>query len=197
MISGFDTTANAGNLATLIKAQGYEFVGRYLSKSTWKLISPPEAAALKAAGLGIVLVYEDGPTTATYFSPGRGTSDAGRAISQAGALGAPAGTAVYFTVDYDASAADVAGPITAYFNEIVAAFASDASGFVVGAYGSGRTCQTLSAAGLAQYTWRAQSTGWAGYSLPGPWSISQGPATTACTLSVDLDSAAASSYGAM
>jgi hypothetical protein len=197
MASGFDTTANAGNLAPLIKTQGYKFVGRYLSKSTWKLITPPEAAALKVAGLGIILVYEDSPTTPTYFSSGRGTSDAGRAIAQAKALDAPAGTAIYFAVDYDASATDVSGRVASYFNEIAAALAADPSGYVAGVYGSGRTCQAISAAGTAKFTWRAQSTGWAGYALPGPWSIVQGVATVACTLSVDLDTVGLGAYGAM
>lgn len=196
MASGFDTTANAGQLAHLIKSTGYDFVGRYLSKSTWKLISPQEAAALKAAGLSIVLVYEDGPTSAIYFSSGRGTSDAARSIAQARALGAPRGTAIYFAVDYDASAADVTGPIAAYFKEVAATLAADSSGYVVGIYGSGRACQAISTAGSAHFTWRAQSTGWAGYQLSLPWSITQGIATMACTLSVDLDSTGPGSYGA-
>ena len=197
MTAGFDTTANAASLATTIKTAGYSFVGRYLSKSTWKLISAPEAIALKAAGLGILLVYEDGPTSPSYFSTGRGTSDATRAIGQAAALGAPAGTAIYFTVDYDASAADINGVISAYFVEVAAALAADPSGYVVGVYGSGQTCQAIGSNGSATYTWRAQSTGWAGYNLPGPWNVTQGKATVACTLSVDLDTAGPGAFGAM
>ncbi len=197
MTNGFDTTANAASLAPTIKAAGYDFVGRYLSKSTWKLITPPEAAALKAAGLAILLVYEDGPTSPSYFSAGRGTSDATRAISQAASLGALAGTAIYFTVDYDASNADINGVISAYFLEVAAALAADPSGYVAGVYGSGQTCTAISASGSARYTWRAQSTGWAGYKLPGPWNVSQGKATVACTLSVDLDTAAPGPFGVM
>lgn len=197
MASGFDTTANAGTLAPLIKSSGYAFVGRYLSKSVWKLIAPAEAAALKAAGLAVVLIYEDCPTSASYFSNGRGSSDAVRAIAQASALGAPAGTAIYFTVDYDACDKDVAGVVAAYFKEIAAALAADAGGYVAGVYGSGRTCAAMLAAGLAGFTWRAQSGGWAGYALPGPWSISQGVASMACTLSADLDTSGSGLYGAM
>jgi len=197
MAKGFDTTENASKLAPLIKSQGYEFVGRYLSKSTWKLITPAEAAALKAAGLGIVLVYEDGPTSATYFSSGRGTSDATRAIAQASALGAPAGTAIYFAVDYDASGADIDGPIASYFHEVTATLGAAPTAYQAGVYGSGKTCQAIGAAAGVAYTWLAQSTGWAGFQLPGPWSIQQGVATITCTLSVDLDTSSGGPYGAM
>lgn len=197
MASGFDTTANAGHLAPLIKSSGYDFVGRYLSKSTWKTISHQEAAALKEADLGIVLIYEDGPTSVSYFSNGRGASDAARALTQAGTLGAPCGTAIYFTVDYDANPDELAGPIANYFNEVVATLAADPSGYVAGVYGSGHTCQSVSASAGAPYTWRAQSKGWAGYALPGPWSIVQGATAAACTLSVDLDSSGPAPYGAM
>lgn len=187
MPTGFDTTENAGGQATAIRSQGYDFVGRYLSEFPWKTIMPAEAAVLKAAGLAVLLVYEDGPNGVDYFIPGRGSQDCARAISQARALDAPAGTAVYFAVDYDATVADIDGRISAYFQEIATAMANDPSGFVVGVYGSGQTCATLCGAGLARYSWLAQSSEWAGYALPGPWSIRQGQSSIVCTLKADLD----------
>jgi hypothetical protein len=197
MATGFDTTENTGSQAVQIRSSGFDFVGRYLSKSTWKLIRPAEAQALQAAGLALVLVYEDGPTSVSYFSSGKGGSDALRALAQAKALGAPAGTAIYFTVDYDASGSDIAGPVAGYFNEVAAALAADPSGYVAGVYGSGQTCTAIRNGGSVRYTWLAQSTGWAGYDLPGPWNIKQGQPTMSCSLSVDLDSAGTMEIGAM
>lgn len=197
MASGFDTPANTTNCAATIKSQGYEFVGRYLSKSTWKTITPQEAKALKAAGLKIVLVYEDGPTSVDYFVAGRGKDDAIRAINQAHALGAPAGTAIYFTVDYDASAAHLDGPIANYFREVCQTVSANTFGYLTGVYGSGASCQAISKIPGVSYTWRAQSTGWAGYKLSGPWNILQGKETTALGLNVDLDETTGASYGAM
>lgn len=164
MPSGFDTTANAGNVAALIKADGYTFIGRYLSENSWKVILPPEAVQLKEAALDIVLVYEDGPKDVDYFKDGRGASDSKRAIAQASALGAVAGTAIYFSVDYDAGIADIDGPIAAYFKEAAATLAADPCGYAAGVYGSGRTCAIGAADGVS-YTWQAQSEGWAGSSL--------------------------------
>src|SRR6185436_753370 len=132
--NGFDTTTNTASLAATIQAAGYAFVGRYLSQSSWKRITPAEAKALKAAGLGIVLVYEDGPTAPSYFNPSRGHSDAVRAIAQAVALGAPPGTTLYFAVDYDASNADITGPITAYFQGVATTLAADPNGYASGVY---------------------------------------------------------------
>lgn len=184
MAKGFDTTANCSDSAAAIAAAGYDFVGRYLSRSSWKVISAAEAAALNGAGLSVVLVYEDGPTANSYFSQDRGTSDGIRAAQQAAAIGAPAGTTLYFAVDYDASAADLAGPITAYFQGI----ASTPTAFQIGVYGSGATCSAITGAGLAGMGWLACAKGWAGYAgyLPAA-SIVQGLPTTVLGLSVDPD----------
>jgi Rv2525c-like, glycoside hydrolase-like domain len=184
MAKGFDTTANCSSSAAAIRAAGYDFVGRYLSRSSWKVISAAEAAALTGAGLSVVLVYEDGPTASSYFSGGRGTSDATRAALQATAIGAPAATTLYFAVDYDASAADIAGPITAYFQGIAGA----ATGFQIGVYGSGATCSAITGAGLAGKGWLACSRGWAGHAAYEPAaSIVQALPATLLGLSVDPD----------
>jgi hypothetical protein len=160
MARGFDTPTNCGDRAAAIAAAGYDFVGRYLSQSSWKAISATEAAALTGAGLWVVLVYEDGPTESSYFSKDRGTADGMRAAQQAIAIGASAGTTLYFAVDYDASADDIAGPIKDYFQGI----GSTAGAFQIGVYGSGATCSAITGAGLANKGWLACAKSWAGYS---------------------------------
>ncbi|MGW6762360.1 DUF1906 domain-containing protein, partial [Streptomyces sp. NPDC055008] len=202
MPKGLDTTQNCSPYAASIRAQGYDFIGRYLSKSTWKVINAPEASAISAAGLSLILVYEDGSTSASYFSNSRGQSDGQRAATQAAALSAPSKTALYFAVDYDASSADINGCITDYFNGVAQGLATAETDngcppYAIGAYGSGSTCLALAQAGLVQYTWLAQSRGWSGYDPNHLWSIVQGMPSTVGALSVDPDVAIGNNYGAI
>lgn len=193
MPKGFDTPASCGTQAQAIKNAGYDFVARYLSRSTWKVVTPAEAAQLQAAGLAIVLVYEDGSTAASYFSNGRGKTDAARAAQQAAALAAPANTTIYFAVDYDASDADLAGVITQYFQGIADGLrgfaAANGTQYRAGVYGSGATCSMLTGAGLATQGWLCQSTAFHGFATYTGWSIRQGMPITVCGLHVDPDDA--------
>jgi len=164
-----------------------------LSQSHWKVVGASEAAAIGAAGLELVLVYEDAPTAANYFSFGRGQADGTRAAQQASLIGAPAETALYFAVDYDASTGDIDGVITQYFNGVVDALRTFAAGsgtsYIAGVYGSGATCGVITAAGFAKWGWLAQSTGWRGHDTYSSWSIRQGMPIVVAGLSVDPDDA--------
>jgi hypothetical protein len=200
MPTGFDTTQDTTTNASNIKKLGYDFVARYLSQSHWKVITPGEATALASAGLNLVLVYEDSPTSADYFSYGRGLVDGLRAAQQADLLGAMPGTALYFTVDYDASGTDIGGVITQYFNGVVDSLnsraAADNTAYVVGVYGSGATCAAITGAGLARFGWLAQSRGWSGHDGYSGWSIRQNMPAVIAGLSVDPDDAIGN-YGAI
>lgn len=201
MPTGFDTTSDCSGQIQCIKQAGHAFVGRYLSKFSWKVIAKAEADALRQAGLAIVLVYEDGPTADTYFSFGRGQTDGARAAQQANALGAPPDTTIYFGVDYDASDDDIDGVITQYFQGVASSLRNFAAAnnpqYRVGAYGSGATCGAISAAGLASMGWLACSPGWRGHDKYVAWSISQSLPATVCGLSVDPDRAVDGDYGAI
>jgi hypothetical protein len=200
MPKGFDTTENCGSHAQNIKNNGYDFVARYLSRSSEKRITLSEAVQVKGAGLAIVLVYEDAPTSADYFSNGRGLVDATRAAQQAMALNAPSGMTIYFAVDYGASAEDLTDAIVPYFQGVVSGMTSFASSgnsqYKVGVYGSGATCMALSSAGLVSQGWLACATAWRGHGSYTGWAISQGLPTTILGLSVDPD-VANGNYGAM
>jgi Domain of unknown function (DUF1906) len=200
MPKGFDTTQDTTPHLAAIKAESYDFAARYLSQSHWKVIDAAEAAAISAAGLELVLVYEDGPTTSDYFSFGRGQADGTRAAQQAGLIGAPTGTVLYFAVDYDASAADISGVITQYFNGVADALkslaAANGTAYTSGVYGSGATCSAITAAGLASCAWLAQSRGWSGHDTYSGWSIRQATPAIIAGLSVDPDDAIGD-YGAI
>ena len=87
-----------------LKADGVKFVMRYLSHDPAKNLQPAELVKLRAAGLGVGLVWE---TTAGRALAGKagGTADATLARNQAAALGLKE-LPIYFAVDYDAGDAD-------------------------------------------------------------------------------------------
>lgn len=124
------TGLNPTQIADLVK-NGVKTVGRYLSQSSWKGLTLGEVANIKAAGLQIFSIYESNPTKASYFSADKGKSDALDAVSLAKCVGQPEGTAIYFTVDYDAQTCDLKA-ILSYFQAVKA----NLSGYKVGAYGS-------------------------------------------------------------
>ena len=189
MLSGVDSSsACTSSSIECLLSSGISFVGRYYSRTTHiegKKLTASEAQLISNAGLQLVTVYEDGPTSYSYFSASRGAQDAAGALEQAAAIGQPAGSAIYFTVDYDAASSEIAGNITAYFQAIAGALGD----YQVGVYGSGSVCAAITEAGLAKYAWLAQSTGWSGYSAFTAWSIKQGAEGSVCGLNSDTDTA--------
>jgi Rv2525c-like, glycoside hydrolase-like domain len=199
MPKGLDTTANCGPLAPQLKDAGYDFVARYYAHTGSKRLSVPEAKLVSAAGLQIVVVWETAPTKAAYFSRARGVDDGTSAYHAAQLLGQPAGSAIYFAVDYDASQATISGAISDYFCGIIDGFATIADpappAYRIGVYGSGATCAALVGHGLAALSWLAQSTGWAGYKTYTTWNIKQGKETEVLGIDIDSDEAVGD-YGA-
>lgn len=186
-LNGVDSSsACTSSTTTCLQSGGYSFVARYYSRTTkiaGKKLTLSEAQLITGAGLQLVTVYEDGPTSYSYFSAERGAADAAGAVQQAEAIGQPAGSAIYFTVDYDASSSEIAGNITVYFQAIFDALLN----YEVGVYGSGAVCKAITEAGLAKYAWLAQSTGWSGYKNFTAWAIKQGPEQSVCGLNSDTD----------
>lgn len=143
-----------------LKGAGTKFVARYLSnvdpraKDTTKTLGVSEASELRRNGFPIVLVFE---TSAGRATDGKaaGAKDARTAIKHAGILGAPADTALYFAVDFDADPREVVD----YF-EGVRAVAGDRAG----AYGGIRVIDELFRRKLIDYGW--QTLAWSG----GEWS---------------------------
>jgi hypothetical protein len=174
---GVDLPTDAGHVAHHIKSNGLDFVARYYRKpdSRWPTLSASEAKVLSALGLNVVAVWESHSQHRNYFTYGRGYWDAVSAYRQAKAVGQPAGSAIYFAVDFDATGADLY-PIDQYFRGITAGLVASNGGsseYKVGVYGSGAVCDSVKRTGLAQYTWLSNSTAWAGRSFAG-WNIRQG-----------------------
>lgn len=183
------TPCTAASIKCLTKA-GIGFVGRYYSRTTTiagKKLTRKEALLIAGGGLQLFSIYEDGPTQLSYFSAGRGKLDAQGAVAQAGAAGQPNGSAIYFTVDFDAPVQQPAGraAILGYFGAVKAGL----DGYQVGVYGSGAVCQLILSAKLAQFAWLSNASGWQGYHSFTGWALKQAKATQICTLNADPDMA--------
>ena len=159
---GMDTNAGCAAHAACIVVAGKRFVARYYSKFAAKTLRLAEARTLSGAGLDLVVVYQDRNNAIGEFSEAQGHDTATRALTQAGAMGQPSGSAIYFAADFDPSAAEIRGSISEYFNAVNNVFSTAATGYRIGAYGSGLTCRIVRNAGLASLTWLSGSTGFRG-----------------------------------
>jgi hypothetical protein len=166
VLRGFDTTMELTRHAGALARQGMDFALRYYSHNAAKNLSLGEARALCTAGLRIGVVWETAGTHPGFFTRSQGLADGACAYRQAReSIGQPFGSCIYFAVDYDATQADLDGPVSDYFTGVHAALfvANDgAPSYVVGAYGSGLCCATLLERGAAGASWLSQSAGFAG-----------------------------------
>ena len=184
MLNGISTSRNVAASAGCVAQHGIDFLMRYLStttKSPTKRLTADEEAALSSAGLLIGVIYEDAPTDVSYFTGRRGHRDGVNACHSALDLHIPAGAAVYFAVDYDASMAHISGQILDYFGGVdqgVRDAGGGVSSYVVGIYGSGAACAFMkSHCPFVRFSWLAESTGWLGSQAYADWDIQQRRAT--------------------
>lgn len=199
MAQGVDLPTNASDVLGEIRGSRLDFVARYYRDpaSRWPALNAAEAQRLSSLGLKIVAVWESHSGSAWYFSYNSGFYDGYTAYRQAVAVGQPAGSAIYFGVDFNVNSAQLY-QIDQYFRGVNAAFAAatrGAPGYKVGVYGSGAVCDAVIRARLAQYSWLSNARAWAGYGSYSGWNIRQhGPVAT-LTFNHDSDEARGE-YGA-
>lgn len=100
-IKGVDSASPATEKAAkALYEAGVRFWGRYLVPKGWKALTKVEADILHNAGIALLLIWE---TTANRPKGGAaaGTQDGTTARELAKAMGVPAGTTIYFAVDYN------------------------------------------------------------------------------------------------
>jgi hypothetical protein len=149
MAKGFDcATPLTQDTALLFRADDFEFVCRYLVPSGWKRLTKEEAEAISAAGLQIVSVFE---TSASRALGGRnaGIADGTAAKQAAYTVGQPAGSRIYFAVDFDATPSQM-GAVLDYIKA-----ASEATPeFLTGVYGSAAVVEAAMSAGVCSGFWQ-------------------------------------------
>ena len=180
-----------------LKSNHVDFVARYYRNpnSRWPALSPSEAQRLSSSGINIVAVWEAHSRDPAYFSYSQGYLDAITAAGEARAIGQPAGSAIYFAVDFNAQ---WLFPIDQYFHGIAAGL--DAAngghpGYAVGVYGSGLVCDALKRSGLARYCWLSNAFAWDGSTEYEEWDIRQGAPSPELSFNQDADEAR-DEYGA-
>jgi hypothetical protein len=192
---GIDLPTDARDVSLELKDSHLDFVARYYRDPTsrWPALSAAEARMVSSAAMKLVALWESHSHRPDYFSYASGYSDALAAHRQAKATGQPAGSAIYFAVDYNAQEPDVSGPVDQYFRGIAAGLAAALMGqapeYRVGVYGSGTVCDYLKRARLAEYTWLSNSTAWTGYDSFTDWDIRQGPRSPSLSFSQDSNEA--------
>lgn len=128
-----------------------------------------EIDMIKKSGLKMLFVFQHNNGSIKSFTTTRGYQDA--TLMQ---LLYPNEKVWFYGVDADFVSKQDQAAVLAYAKSFKET--ADLHGKLVGVYGSGLTLKTLTAAGLAKYTWVAQSTGFAGtkeFSASGKWDLWQ------------------------
>lgn len=187
---------NATRVATL-KNAGYSVVGRYLTGTVGsgtseraKNLTTDEITAITAGGLKVFPIYQDGASDEeAYFTAAQGKTDGTKAVAAAQDLGFKEGVVIYFAVDADIQAGDIAGSAKVYFEalyDIVTSY-----GYEVGIYGTRNVSATIISAGLATKAFISDmSTGYSGnlgYSIPDEWAFDQFSEISIGDFAIDKD----------
>jgi hypothetical protein len=111
-------------------------------------------------------------------------------------------SALFYTVDYDATQSDIDNAILPYaqaFHSTMGKLCSMAGtpNYLLGVYGNGLVCKALMEAGLVHFSWLSESTGFGGYQMWLPHAdIIQIEATTMFGIDVDTNFRRSAEVGA-
>jgi hypothetical protein len=191
---GIDLPIDARDVSQELKGSGVDFVARYYRYPTsrWPTLTAEEARSVAATGMKLVTLFESHSHRPDYFNYQSGFSDGLTAYQQARRIGQPAGSAIYFAVDYNAPQNDIAGPIDRYFRGVRAGLFAASGGkpeYRIGVYGSGAVCDYMKRMRLAQFAWLSGSTAWAGYDRFTDWNIRQGKTLPSLSFNHDINEA--------
>src|SRR5215469_8350742 len=100
---GIDLAMDTSTVVEELRSSRIDFVARYYRDPTSALpaLSSQEALKLASLGLKIVAVWEQNSPDPKNLSYSSGYSDAFSAYKQAKAIGQPAGSAIYFAIDFN------------------------------------------------------------------------------------------------
>lgn len=151
---GYDTSTSRPD-PLCMWGSGYRFVCRYVwtgevpGSPGSKIITKAEADKLKSIGFRVVSNFESwvGRPRDGYAA---GQADARTAHANTLLAGGPTDAVIYFSVDFDATSAELSGPVAAYFRGAISVLGAHR----VGVYGGIRTVRYLADQGLAKWLWQ-------------------------------------------
>lgn len=166
----------------VLKKDGYEIVGRYLSEigqedlnpnEYWKAIRPGELERITEGGMKFFPIFQHSAREFSDFTKAKGEMHARLAREAADRLGIPP-TYIYFAVDFDAISQEVEDYIVPYFRAVNN---NIQGGYRVGIYGSRNVCSMIIDRGLAGSAFVADLSygfsGNLGFPLPEKWNYDQ------------------------
>jgi Domain of unknown function (DUF1906)/D-alanyl-D-alanine carboxypeptidase len=169
-----DTNRNTKASLPGLAEAGIKTIGRYYSApgAGSKILSKDEADAICAAGMSVFTVFEAGAEPS--LDAETGSKHAGYAKDQAHAVGQPKGSAIYFALDSNLVAADVADA-KAYFDGVTSVIGGE---FEIGVYSDGTICKAMLDANICKFAWLSASRGYDGskvFYASEAWSLAQDP----------------------
>ncbi len=160
--------------AQVLKNNGYQVVGRYLTGGDFKQLREGELQVIFNAGLKAFIIYQDNNRLLSDFKYNNGKRAALEASTNAIQYKIPKDTVIYFAVDLDIYEDEIDTYIIPFFNAINLYLDSR---YKVGIYGPRLVCQRISDAGLAVSSFVADmSTGYScniGQKMPANWCYDQ------------------------
>jgi peptidoglycan hydrolase-like protein with peptidoglycan-binding domain len=171
--------------ADTLVANGYRYVGRYLSEHIPpghpsylnKAIQPGELETIRQKGLRVFPIYQTYGAELGYFTGYKGQLDALDAAHAAYHHGFKEGSRIYFAVDFDAMDHQVTSHIIPYFQGINERMALLGDPYRIGVYGPRNVCSRVGEAGASSASFvSGMSTGFSGnlgYPLPVDWAYDQ------------------------
>lgn len=160
---------------------GYRAVGRYLTNvmggTLDKRLKDAEFDRLLQKGFSMFPIFQEVGNSVGAFSYAKGQVAARRAFASAYRLRMPAGTTIYFAVDFDPTGDEISGAVIPYFQGIASVMGQRGGRYKVGAYGTRNVCRQLDDADLGTTSFVAgMSTGYSGnlgFALPRNWAFDQ------------------------
>ncbi len=144
--AALDTSQNSRKLVACMKDKGIKAIGRYYTKTRTnpKILKVDEARLLSEAGIRIWAVYQNRHRQPVDFSSTKGKREAEDALDYAqNVIKQPAGSAIYFSADFDAGSDTLSSAIRPHFEAIAAAFAAAGNPYRIGVYSSGLVCKRV------------------------------------------------------
>lgn len=178
-LQGVDYSYSGPMTGVDARTNGLAFVCRYVSSpGQGKNIRQSEVDDFKANGVGIVIVFENG-TSSALGGYAQGVSDAVAADGQVNSLGL-AGIPVFFVVDFDAQPSQY-GALDTYFRGVAATLGVARTGAYAGYY----PIKHLLDNSIIRYAW--QAVAWSNGNIDPRVHIFQDAGATLAGVDVDRD----------
>lgn len=192
----YNTTAKVSalqknNIGTVIRYYNFSNSKKFPDKCLTLI----EAQSICEAGMSIAVVFQQNQNSAGDFSDYQGYEAGLKAYRYAmNDIGQPKGSAIYFSVDFDADDDQIHDHIVPYFQGVQRAFNQLSNGqpdYRVGVYGSGATGSTLFQLQLCSLIWLSMSAKFNGTQnalAKGTYNLLQrAPSAILCGLGIDYN----------